>query len=141
LTLLEIVLRSAPASSRSLDSARGTVSSSFRSPCFLSALTENQLVTLFCTAMLRISHLIALALALALCRPVRSAEASALLPHSLADVCPLLPAPAPPGAAVTFVWPTRGAYVYSSDVPVQLQVLDESGAELAFQQLAVTLHV
>ncbi len=90
---------------------------------------------------LSFAYLLALVLALTLCRPIRSAEASAHLPHSLADVCPLLPPPATPGAAVTFVWPTRGAYVYSSDVPVQLQVLDEHGAVLAFEQLQVTLHV
>ncbi len=88
------------------------------------------------------THLITLALTLALLRPAHGAEASALLPHSLADICPLLPAPAPPGGAtVTFVWPTRGTYVYSSDVPVQLQALDEGGAELAFEKLVVTLHV
>jgi hypothetical protein len=85
--------------------------------------------------------LTALSLAFATCRPVQSAEASAFLPHSLADVCPLLPAGAGAGAAVAFLWPTRGAYVYSSDVQLQLQVTDESGSDVAFLELAVTLHV
>ena len=44
-------------------------------------------------------------------------------------------------AAVAFVWPARGAYVYSSDVQLQLQVTDESGSDVAFSELAVTLHV
>jgi hypothetical protein len=80
-------------------------------------------------------------IALALCRPARAAEASALLPHNLADVCPILRAPAPPGITVNFVWPPHGAYVYSDEVQLQVQALDDHGSELLFTEMALTLHV
>jgi hypothetical protein len=82
-----------------------------------------------------------LVMALATCVPAQAAEASALLPHNLADVCPILPQPAPPGIAVNFLWPLRGSYVYSRDVQLQLQALDDQGSELPFTELVVTLHV
>jgi hypothetical protein len=87
------------------------------------------------------AYLTLLAIALAICRPARAAEASALLPHNLADVCPILRAPAPSGINVNFVWPPHGAYVYSDEVQLQLQALDDQGSELLFTELAIALHV
>jgi hypothetical protein len=72
---------------------------------------------------------------------VQTAEASALLPHSLDDICPILPQPASSGVAVAFVWPSRGVYVYSSEVQLQLQALDQSGSHVQFSELVVELHV
>jgi hypothetical protein len=86
--------------------------------------------------------LAALLVALAtLCPTVQTAEASALLPHSLDDICPILPQPASSGVSVAFVWPSRGVYVYSSEVQLQLHALDQSGSHVQFSELVVELHV
>lgn len=83
-----------------------------------------------------------LIIALATCHLLQAAERSASLPHNLADVCPILPHTAPPGArAVTFVYPPRGTYVYGADVELQLQAADDSGADVPFNEVVVTLHL
>ena len=85
----------------------------------------------------------ALAIALVvLSRPVYSAEASAFLPHTLDDVCPLLPdTAASSDVRVQFTWPLRGAYVYSREVQLQVQALDEAGQDVPFEEMAVTIHM
>ena len=83
-----------------------------------------------------------LLIVLALSRSVHSAEASAFLPHTLADVCPLLPDPAAsPDIRVHFVWPTRGAYLYGREVQLQVQALDQHGSEIPFEEMAITIHM
>jgi hypothetical protein len=92
-------------------------------------------------AMLQRSFML-LPLLIIACPLLQAAERSAALPHNLADVCPILPHTAPPGArAVTFVYPPRGAYVYGADVELQLQAADDSGADVPFSEVVVSLHL
>ena len=95
---------------------------------------------IMCKTRVRVCLAVLLA-ALALCPAAQSAEASAFLPHSLDDICPILPEPATSGVEVTFVWPSRGVYVYSSEAQLQLQALDQLGADVQFSELAEELHV